>query len=97
MKINRRGALAGRVMALVLAVMLLTGSALASMKAYVYSDSRKVYKKAASDSKLMVYPGKRWGGEYTGSLGLTGTYHYISNRQSTSIYYIEQGTWLNIL
>ena len=76
MKINRRGALAGRVMALVLAVMLLTGSALASMKAYVYSDSMKVYKKAASDSKLM------------GSLD-EGTAFYITDYNSTwcKIYY----------
>lgn len=42
-----------RAVAIALALMLLTGSALASMKAYVYSDSMKVYKKATTSSGKM--------------------------------------------
>jgi len=76
MKVDRRGAVAGRIIALVLAMLLLTGSALASMKAYVYSDSMKVYKKASTSSKKL------------GSLK-EGTAFYITDYNSTwcEIYY----------
>lgn len=76
MKIDRRGAVAGRIIALVLAMLLLTGSALASMKAYVYSDSMKVYKKASTSSKKL------------GSLK-EGTAFYITDYNGTwcEIYY----------
>ena len=53
MKGNRKAAIAVRTIALTLALMLLAGSALASMKAYVYSDSMRVYKKASSSSDRM--------------------------------------------
>lgn len=70
MKGNLKGAVAARVIALALAIMLLTGSALASMKAYVYSDSMKVYSKATTSSKKL------------GSLK-EGTAFYITRFNST--------------
>ena len=76
MKKNRKGAIISRVIALAIAMLLLTGSALASMKAYVYSDSMKVYKKATTSSQKL------------GSLK-EGTAFYITDYNSTwcKIYY----------
>lgn len=70
MKKDRMGGIVGRILALAIAMLLLTGSAFASMKAYVYSDSMKVYKKASTSSKKL------------GSLK-EGTAFYITDYNST--------------
>ena len=89
MKGNRKVAMAVRTIALTLVLMLLAGSALASMKAYVYSDSMKVYKKASASSDKM------------GSLE-ADTAFYITNYNSSwcKIYYkgyIGYARWKDII
>lgn len=67
---NRKGAVIARIVAVALMLMLVASSALASTKAYVYSDSMKVYKKASTSADKL------------GSLK-EGTGFYITDYNST--------------